>query len=107
MVEKARQYTDERFTTVQSEIDHIQAEVNQIGKAAYAGIAAAMAMPNLTPSGPGRMVIAAGTGSYKSGRALAVGLTYRSHDTHWLFNSAVSVTSSGNTALRAHIGYEF
>ncbi|WP_203224844.1 YadA family autotransporter adhesin, partial [Candidatus Glomeribacter gigasporarum] len=106
-VEQAQQYTDERFATVQNAMNHVQAELNQIGKAAYAGIAAAMAMPDLTPSGPGHTIVAAGAGSYKSGRALAVGLAYRSYNAHWLINSAISVTSSGDTGLRAHIGYEF
>src|SRR5260364_31716 len=35
-VEQAQQYTDERFATVQNAMNHVQAELNQIGKAAYA-----------------------------------------------------------------------
>nr|WP_290371223.1 YadA-like family protein [Paraburkholderia unamae] len=64
-------------------------------------------MPNLTPSGPGRTVVAAGGGYYMGGSAAAVGVTYRSVNMHWLVNGGVSVTSTGNTAARAQVGYEF
>jgi hypothetical protein len=36
---------------------------DKIAKNAYAGVAAAMAMPNMTPSGPGKTVVAAGGGT--------------------------------------------
>ncbi|WP_227875403.1 beta strand repeat-containing protein [Paraburkholderia dokdonensis] len=89
------------------QIGNLQNSINTVSKNAYAGVAAAMAMPNLTPSGPGRTVVAAGGGYYMGGSAAAVGVTYRSTNMHWLVNGGVSVTSTGNTAARAQVGYEF
>lgn len=80
---------------------------DKIAKNAYAGVAAAMAMPNMTPSGPGKTVVAAGGGTYKGASAGAVGVTYRSQTGHWLANGAVSVTSTGDAGARAQVGYEF
>ncbi|TDG23527.1 hypothetical protein EYW47_12315, partial [Paraburkholderia silviterrae] len=89
------------------QIGNLQNSINTVSKNAYAGVAAAMAMPNLTPSGPGRTVVAAGGGYYMGGSAAAIGVTYRSQNMHWLVNGGVSVTSTGNTAARAQVGYEF
>ncbi|ACC71755.1 ESPR-type extended signal peptide-containing protein [Paraburkholderia phymatum] len=96
----AKDYTDQRFNSMQN-------TVNQVAKNAYAGVAAAMAMPNLTPSQPGNTVVAAGAGMYKNGSAVGVGATYRSRNSKWLVNGAVSVTSTGDAGVRAQVGYEF
>jgi len=96
----AKDYTDQRVNAVQD-------SVNQVAKNAYAGIAAAMAMPNMTPSAPGKTIVAGGAGSYKSGSALAVGVTHRSLNGKWLVNGAVSTTSTGDAGVRAQVGYEF
>ncbi|SDG98392.1 Head domain of trimeric autotransporter adhesin [Paraburkholderia steynii] len=96
----AKDYTDQRFSSMQNTVD-------QVAKNSYAGVAAAMAMPNMTPSQPGNTVVAAGAGSYKSGAALGVGATYRSRNSKWLVNGAVSVTSTGDAGVRAQVGYEF
>jgi autotransporter adhesin len=96
----AKDYTDQRFNSMQN-------TVNQVARNSYAGVAAAMAMPNMTPSQPGNTVVAAGAGSYKSGAALGVGATYRSRNSKWLVNGAVSVTSTGDAGVRAQVGYEF
>ncbi|WP_327205053.1 YadA C-terminal domain-containing protein [Paraburkholderia kururiensis] len=74
---------------------------------AYAGVAAAMAMPNLTPSGPGKTVVAAGVAAYLGSQAVGVGVTYRSENGRWLVNGGASVTSTGSTGVRAQVGYEF
>ncbi|WP_336600034.1 YadA family autotransporter adhesin [Paraburkholderia bengalensis] len=96
----AKDYTDQQ-------IGAMQHSVNEVAKNAYAGVAAAMAMPNLTPSQPGNTVVAAGAGNYKSGSAVGVGATYRSRDGKWLVNGALSVTTSGDAGVRAQVGYEF
>ncbi|MDE1183297.1 MAG: YadA-like family protein [Paraburkholderia sp.] len=96
----AKDYTDQQINTVQH-------SVNTVAKNAYAGVAAAMAMPNMTPSAPGKTVVAAGAGSYKSGAALGVGATYRSRNNKWLVNGAVSTTSTGDMGVRAQVGREF
>ena len=97
---QANSYTDNRIAGVQNSI-------NEVAKNAYAGVAAAMAMPSLTPSGPGKTVVAAGGGTYKGASAAAAGVTYRSLSGHWLANGAVSVTSTGDAGVRAQVGYEF
>jgi len=97
----------QQSTAFNQQISGLQNSINTVEKNAYAGVAAAMAMPNLTPSGPGRTVVAAGGGYYKGSSAAAVGVTYRSSNMHWLVNGAVSVTDNGDAGARAQIGYEF
>ncbi|CAB3677024.1 hypothetical protein LMG24238_02415 [Paraburkholderia sediminicola] len=99
-VQQANNYTDQRFNDANNAI-------NSVAKNAYAGIAAAMAMPNMTPSGPGRTIVAAGAANFKGGSAVAAGATYRSTNSKWLVNGAVSVTSAGDAGVRAQVGYEF
>jgi trimeric autotransporter adhesin len=99
-VQQSANYTDQRF-------DQANHAINQVARNAYAGVAAAMAMPNMTPSGPGRTIVAAGVGNYKNGSAVAAGATYRSRNDRWLMNGAVSVTSTGDAGVRAQVGYEF
>ena len=96
----AKDYTDQQVNAVQD-------SVNQVAKNAYAGVAAAMAMPNMTPSGPGKTIVAGGAGAYRNGSALAVGVTHRSMNSKWLVNGAVSATSTGDAGVRAQVGYEF
>ncbi|WP_175778198.1 ESPR-type extended signal peptide-containing protein [Burkholderia cenocepacia] len=81
--------------------------INDVAKNAYAGIAAAMAMPNMTPSAPGKTVVALGAANFKSGSAIATGATYRSRNGNWLVNGAMSMTSVGDAGVRAQVGYEF
>jgi autotransporter adhesin len=66
-----------------------------------------MAMPNLTPSAPGKTVVGAGTANYKGYSAVAAGVTYRSDNGKWLVNGAASVTQDGDAGVRAQVGYEF
>jgi autotransporter adhesin len=97
----------QQSNTFNQQITGLQNSINTVSKNAYAGVAAAMAMPNLTPSGPGRVVVAAGGGYYMGGSAAAVGATYRSQNMRWLVNGGVSVTNTGTAAVRAQVGYEF
>ena len=99
-VQQANSYTDQRVNATNQAI-------NNVAKNAYAGIAAAMAMPNMTPSGPGKTIVAAGGATYKGGSAAAVGATHRSQNNKWLVNAAMSVTSTGDAGVRAQVGYEF
>ncbi|WP_347555212.1 YadA-like family protein [Robbsia sp. KACC 23696] len=91
---------DSRFSLTHKAIDRVE-------NRAYAGIAAAMAMPNLTPREPGKVIVAAGGASYLGRSAFAAGATYRSRCGAWLVHAAVAVTSRGDPAFRAHVGYEF
>ncbi|WP_196491462.1 YadA family autotransporter adhesin, partial [Burkholderia diffusa] len=110
-LKSANNYTDNSVgalsNSMNQRFDDTNRAINQVAKNAYAGIAAAMAMPNLTPSGPGKTVVAAGGATYKGGSAVAAGATYRSRDGKWLMNGAVSVTSTGDMGMRAQMGYEF
>jgi len=85
----------------------MNSSINQVAKAAYGGIAAAMAMPNMTPSGPGKTVVAAGAANYKGYNAIAAGATYRSRNGRMLVNGAMSMTQAGEAGVRAQVGYEF
>ncbi|KAG8150857.1 YadA family autotransporter adhesin [Burkholderia catarinensis] len=99
-LDSAMQSVDQRFSDTNRMI-------NDVAKNAYAGIAAAMAMPNMTPSQPGKTVVAVGAANFKSGSAVAAGATYRSRNGKWLMNGAVSVTSVGDAGVRGQVGYEF
>ncbi|HEV7831888.1 MAG TPA: YadA-like family protein, partial [Caballeronia sp.] len=85
----------------------ISSSINTVRRAAYGGIAAAMAMPNLMPSAPGKTVVGAGVANYKGMSAIAAGVTYRSQTGHWLVNGAASATQQGDVGVRAQAGYEF
>ncbi|WP_455776950.1 beta strand repeat-containing protein, partial [Burkholderia stabilis] len=110
-LKSANSYTDSSVgalsNSMNQRFDDTNRAINQVAKNAYAGIAAAMAMPNMTPSGPGKTVVAAGGATYKGGSAVAAGATYRSRNGNWLVNGAVSVTSTGDAGVRAQVGYEF
>ncbi|MBN3796171.1 ESPR-type extended signal peptide-containing protein [Burkholderia sp. Ac-20392] len=110
-LKSANSYTDSSVGALSSSMnqrfDDANRAINQVAKNAYAGIAAAMAMPNMTPSGPGKTIVAAGGATYKGGSAVAAGATYRSRNGNWLVNGAVSVTSIGDAGVRAQVGYEF
>ncbi|WP_175767005.1 YadA-like family protein [Burkholderia cenocepacia] len=99
-LDRAMESVDQRFNDTNRAI-------NDVAKNAYAGIAAAMAMPNMTPSQPGKTVVAVGAANFKSGSAVAAGATYRSRNGNWLVNGATSITSVGDVGVRAQVGYEF
>ncbi|MDR5871742.1 YadA-like family protein [Caballeronia sp. LZ062] len=90
-----------------NQLNAVQNSVNATARQAFAGVAAAMAMPNLTPSQPGKTVVAAGVGNYKGYTAMGLGATYRSRDSRWLVNAAASITPHGDTGVRGQVGYEF
>ncbi|WP_143327946.1 YadA family autotransporter adhesin [Caballeronia pedi] len=90
-----------------NQLNAVQSSVNSVARGAFAGVAAAMSMPNMTPSQPGKTVVAAGVGNYKGYTAVGLGATYRSRDNSWLVNGAASITPSGDTGVRAQVGYEF
>ncbi|WP_232458289.1 YadA family autotransporter adhesin, partial [Burkholderia ubonensis] len=81
--------------------------VNRVARAAYGGVAAAMAMPNLTPGTPGNTVVAAGAANFKGNNAVAAGVTYRSRNGSLLVHGGLAVTDNGETGVRTHVGYEF
>ncbi|MDR5833017.1 YadA-like family protein [Caballeronia sp. LZ034LL] len=90
-----------------NQLGAVQNSVNTVARQAFAGVAAAMAMPNLTPSAPGKTVVAVGVGNYKGYTAVGLGGTYRSGNNRWLVNGAASITPHGDTGVRGQVGYEF
>lgn len=90
-----------------NQLNAVQNNVNTVAREAFSGVAAAMAMPNLTPMQPGRTVVAAGVANYRGYTAIGLGGTYRSEDSHWLVNAAASVTPHGDAGVRGQVGYEF
>ncbi|WP_244814309.1 YadA family autotransporter adhesin [Caballeronia sp. Lep1P3] len=90
-----------------NQLNAVQSNVNTVARQAFAGVASAMAMPNLTPSQPGKTVVAAGVANYKGYTAIGLGGTYRSQNNRWLVNAAASITPSGDTGVRGQVGYEF
>ncbi|GAB5100929.1 hypothetical protein YK56LOC_66460 [Caballeronia sp. HLA56] len=90
-----------------NQLNAVQSNVDTVARQAFSGIAAAMAMPNLTPSQPGKTVVAAGVANYKGYTAMGVGGTYRSRDSRWLVNAAASITPHGDAGVRGQVGYEF
>ncbi|SAL80071.1 transporter [Caballeronia peredens] len=90
-----------------NQLSAVQSSVNSVARSAYSGVAAAMAMPNLTPRDPGKVLVAAGVANYKGYSAVGVGGTYRSQNSRWLVNGAMSITPHGDTGVRAQVGYEF
>ncbi|MDR5665675.1 ESPR-type extended signal peptide-containing protein [Burkholderia cenocepacia] len=98
---------DRAMESVDARFNDTNRAINDVAKNAYAGIAAAMAMPNMTPSQPGKTVVAVGAANFKSGSAIAAGATYRSRNGNWLVNGATSITSVGDVGVRAQVGYEF
>jgi autotransporter adhesin len=85
----------------------VSTSMTSLRRAALGGVAAAMAMPNLMPSSPGKTVVGAGVANYKGYNAFAAGATYRSENGKWLVNGAASVSQSGDAGVRAQAGYEF
>jgi hypothetical protein len=90
-----------------NQLHAVQNSVNTAARQAFAGVAAAMAMPNLTPSAPGKTVVAMGVGNYKGYSAVGLGGTYRSENNRWLINGAAAFTPHGDTGVRGQVGYEF
>ncbi|MDR5778567.1 YadA-like family protein [Caballeronia sp. LZ065] len=90
-----------------NQLGAVQNSVNTVARQAFSGVAAAMAMPNLTPSAPGKTVVAVGVGNYKGYTAVGLGGTYRSENNRWLVNGAAAFTPSGDTGVRGQVGYEF
>ena len=87
--------------------DDVSTSITSLSRAAPGGVAAAMAMPNLIPSSPGKTVVSAGAANYKGYNSLAAGVTYRSENGKRLVNGAASVTQNGDAGVRAQAGYEF
>ncbi|WP_153100061.1 ESPR-type extended signal peptide-containing protein [Paraburkholderia hayleyella] len=92
---------------MQQGLNGLRGDMNQVARHAYAGVAAAMAMPGLSPSGPGKTSVGSGVANYRGGNALGIGLAYRTLNDKWRVQGAVALTSTGSTASRAQVDYEF
>jgi autotransporter adhesin len=99
-VQQANRHTELRFQ--QSE-----ARLADVSRTAYAGVAMAMAMPNLSPAKPGSTLVAVGSGGFQGYGAFGLGATYRSPNGRVLVNGGLAYSNSGGTAARVQVGYEF
>ncbi|KVP89372.1 hypothetical protein WJ96_20495 [Burkholderia ubonensis] len=81
--------------------------MNQVARSVYGGVAAAMAMPNLTPSAPGKTVVAAGAANYKGNNAVAAGVTYLARNSKVFIHGGVAVTDNGEASVRTQVGVKF
>ncbi|RTQ32948.1 hypothetical protein EJP69_19825 [Variovorax gossypii] len=77
--------------------------INEIGKKAYAGVAAAMAMES-APYVPGKLTYAAGMGYYEQQAAMGVSLRKTADNGRWSVTGGASATSRGTVAFRVGIG---
>lgn len=89
-------YTDAR-------INQMGSTINEIGKKAYAGVAAAMAMES-APYVPGKLTYAAGMGYYEQQTAMGVSLRKTADNGRWSVTGGASATSRGTIAFRVGIG---
>ncbi|WP_295987473.1 ESPR-type extended signal peptide-containing protein [uncultured Variovorax sp.] len=77
--------------------------INDIGRKAYAGVAAAMAMES-APYVAGKLTYAAGMGYYEQQAAMGVSLRKTADNGRWSVTGGASATSRGTVALRVGIG---
>jgi len=89
-------YTDAR-------VNQMGNTINDIGKKAYAGVAAAMAMES-APYVPGKLTYAAGMGYYEQQAAMGVSLRKTADNGRWSVTGGASATSRGTVAFRVGIG---
>ncbi|MBJ2160222.1 ESPR-type extended signal peptide-containing protein [Variovorax sp. IB41] len=89
-------YTDARVNQMGQSID-------QIGKKAYAGVAAAMAMES-APYVPGKVTYAAGMGYYEQQSAVGVSLRKTADNGRWSVTGGASATTRGSVGFRVGIG---
>ena len=80
------------------------------------GIAAAVSMVTLTPSGPGKTVVNVGWGFYKSENAMGATVNHRLkiwedkkvlEGTLMMFNAGVGFGFNGDPTIRAGASFEF
>lgn len=85
---------------MQTQINGVSEEIRGVAKAAYSGVAAALAlqMPSVNPTKPEALVMRLGVGTYKG--ASAVGISFRRSNKagDWSVTGGVSMTSTGTGA---------
>lgn len=90
----ANAYTDQKFDSLQSDMNKLSNQVQQTKRETRAGVAGAAAMANIpTAQELNRLTVGAGAGFYKDQQAVAVGASYR-------FNTTVTLKGSVSTTGR-------
>lgn len=90
----ANAYTDQKFDSLQSDMNKLSSQVQQTKRETRAGVAGAAAMANIpTAQELNRLTVGAGAGFYKDQQAVAVGASYR-------FNTTVTLKGSVSTTGR-------
>jgi autotransporter adhesin len=91
----SKSYTDQRFETLNSNL-------NTIGNRANAGVASAMAMANLPQAyAPNQSAVAVGVGSFHGETGLAVGLSTVSEGGRWIFRVSANSNTRGDAGVGA------
>jgi len=84
----------------QMQINGLRDEIQGVAKAAYSGVAAAMAlqMPSINPNKPDALVMRMGVGTYKGQSAVGISFRRSNKAGDWSVTGGVSHTSHGTAA---------
>ncbi len=85
---------------VQGQINELRGEIQGVAKAAYSGVAAALAlqMPSVNPNKPEALVMRLGVGTYKGQSAVGISFRRSNKAGDWSVTGGVSATSQGTGA---------
>ncbi len=98
---QAQNYTDSRIAGVQGQI-------NNMAKAAYGGIAAAMASAGLPqPTAPGKTMVALAGARYAGASGAALGISHVTQDESWVIKASGNTSSSGNVGFTIGAGHQW
>lgn len=91
------------------QINALREELHGVAKAAYSGVAAALAlhMPTINPVKPEALVMRLGVGSYKGQSAVGISFRKSNKAGDWSFTGGVSATSGGGTGLALGVEHSF
>ncbi len=97
----ASSYTDQRVGALSNQIQ-------QIGNRANAGVAAAMAMAGLPQAyEPGKSMVAAAAGTFRSESSLAIGISTISEGGRWVYKMTGSVDTRGDGGFSIGAGMQW
>jgi len=85
---------------MQTQINGVREEIRGVAKAAYSGVAAALAlqMPSVNPTKPEALVMRLGVGAYKGQSAVGISFRRSNKAGDWSVTGGVSMTSTGTGA---------
>jgi autotransporter adhesin len=97
----SQNYTDEKFNTINKDL-------NDIGNRANAGVASAMAMAGLPQAySPGKSMAAAAVSSFHGESGVAVGVSTISDSGRWVYKLTGSANTRGDTGVTVGAGVQW